>query len=57
MSKAETTMVIPTGAVMNTPSELTIFKNDENAYKFFYLFENVVTKNLPDSERAEKIVA
>ena len=57
MSKEETTTVTPTGAVMNTPSELTTFKNDEEAYKFFYLFENVLTKNLPDSERAEKIVA
>ncbi len=42
---------------MNTPSELTTFKGSEDARKFFYLYENVVTKSLPDSERAEKIVA
>ena len=42
---------------MNTPSELTTFNGNEDARKFFYLYENVVTKGLPDSERAEKIVA
>ena len=42
---------------MNTPSELTTFKGSEDARKFFYLYENVVTNSLPDSERAEKIVA
>ena len=42
---------------MNTSSELTTFKGSEDARKFFYLYENVVTKSLPDSERAEKIVA
>ncbi len=42
---------------MNTPSELTTFKGSKDARKFFYLYENVVTKSLPDSERAEKIVA
>ena len=35
-----------------------LHSNDsEDARKFFYLYENVVTKILPDSERAEKIVA
>ena len=42
---------------MNTSSELTSFKGSEDARKFFYLYENVVTKTLPDSERAEKIAA
>ncbi len=56
MSKTETTLVIPTGAVMNTPSELTTFEGSEDARKFFYLYENVVTTSLPDCERAEKIV-
>ena len=42
---------------MHTPSELTTFKGDEVARKFFYFYENVVTNSLPDSERAEKIVA
>ena len=50
-------MVIPTGSVMNTLSELTAFKGSKDARKFFYLYENDVTKSLPDSERAEKIVA
>ncbi len=49
--------MIPTGAVINTLSELTTFKGNEDAPKFFNLYENVVTKNLPGSERAEKIVA
>ncbi len=34
-----------------------MFKDVEDARKFFQLYEDVVTKNLPDSERAEKIVA
>ena len=42
---------------MNTLSELTTFKGNEDARKFFYLYRNVVTKNLPDSEWAEKLVA
>ena len=50
-------MVIPTGAVMDAPSELTIFCGNEDARKFFYLYENMVTKGLPDKETAEKIVA
>ena len=33
------------------------FEGDEDARKFFYLYENVVTKSLPDCARAEKIVA
>ncbi len=49
--------MIPTESVINTPSKLTTFKGSEDAQKFFYLYENVVTKSLPDSERAEKIVA
>ena len=49
-------MVIPTGVVINTPSELTIFKGGEDARKFFYLFDNILTKSLPDRERVEKIV-
>ncbi len=48
--------MIPTRAVMKTPSELTTFKGSEDARKLFYLFENVVTKSSPDSERAEKIL-
>ncbi len=50
-------MVILTGATMNTTDELTTFMGNEDARKFFYLYENVVTKNMQDSERAEKIVA
>ncbi len=42
---------------MNTPSELITLKGTEEARKFFYLYENVVTKSLPDIEKAEKIVA
>ena len=42
---------------MSTPSELTTFKGDEEARKFFFLYKNVVTKSLPDNEMAEKIVA
>ncbi len=42
---------------MNTLSELITFKGTEDASKFFYLYENVVTKSLPDIEKAEKIVA
>ncbi len=43
--------------MINTPRELTTSKGDEDAREFFYLYENVVTKNLPDIEMAEKIVA
>ncbi len=42
---------------MNTRSELTTFNVCEDARKFFYLYENVVNKSLPDSEIAETIVA
>ncbi len=42
---------------MNTSNELTTLKGSEGAQNFFYLYENVVTKSLPDSERTEKIVA
>ncbi len=42
---------------MNTTSELIAFKGIEDAPKFFYFYENVVTKSLPDTEKAEKIVA
>ena len=42
---------------MNTISELATFKGNEDARKIFGLYENVVNKSLPDSERAEKIVA
>ena len=41
---------------MNTPSELITFKGTEDDCKFFYLYENVVTKSLPDIEKAENIV-
>ncbi len=47
--------MIPEGATMNTTSELTTFKVSEDARKFFYLYENVMTKSLPDRERAEKL--
>ncbi len=42
---------------MNTPSELITFKGTGDAGKFFYLYENVVTKGLPESQRSEQIVA
>ncbi len=42
---------------MNTPSEHTTFKGSQDSRKFFYLYENIVTENLPHSERAEKNVA
>ncbi len=42
---------------MNTPSELITFRGTEDARKFFYLCENVVTKSLLDIEKAGKIVA
>ncbi len=42
---------------MSTSCELTTFKSDEDARRFFYLYKNVVSKNVPDSERAEKIMA
>ena len=49
--------MIPTGAAVNTPSELTMFKGNKGARKFFYLYESFATKSLPDRERAEKIMA
>ncbi len=42
---------------METPSELMVFKDNEDAWKFFYLLKNVVTKDLPDDAKAEKFVA
>ena len=42
---------------METPSELMVFKGDEDARKFFYIYENVIVKGLPDTTKAEKIVA
>ncbi len=42
---------------MNTPSELSTFKGSADARNFFYLYEKVVIKSLPGSERAGKIVA
>ncbi len=41
---------------MSTIRELATFKCDRSACKFFYHYENVVNKSLPDSERVEKIV-
>ena len=46
-----------TEAVMNSPSELTTCKGSEDAWEVFFLCKNVLTKNLLESERAEKIVA
>ena len=43
------------GAVVDTPSELMIFNGNEYARKFYYLHENVVTKGLPDKEKADKL--
>ncbi len=45
--------MISTGATMGTPSELTTIKVSEDARKIFYLYENLVTKSLPDNERAD----
>ncbi len=42
---------------MNTPSDPTTFKGDEDAQKFSHFHENMITKSLPDSERAETTVA
>ena len=42
---------------METSSELMVFKDGADAWKFFYLYENVDTKGLPDNMKAEKIVA
>ena len=42
---------------MDTSSELMIFNGNEDARKFFYLYENVETNGLPYKEKAEKIVA
>ncbi len=41
---------------MEIPSELMVFKGEEDARKFFYLYENVVTKGLMDNAKAGKIV-
>ncbi len=49
--------MIPTGTVMNNPRELNRFEGSEDARKFFYLYENVVSKSLPDSKRAKKNMA
>ncbi len=57
MSKSESTLVISTRAVINTTSALFSFKGTRDARKFFYLYENVVTKSLTGIEKAEKIVA
>ena len=54
---SETTLVIPTRNVMDTPSELKIFNGNEDARKFLCLYDNVVTKGLPAKEKAEKTVA
>ena len=40
---------------MDTPSESMIFNDNEDARKFFYLYENAVTQGLPDTEKAEKL--
>ena len=40
-------------AVMDTPSELMIFNDTKDARKFFYFYENAVTKSLPHKEKAE----
>lgn len=42
---------------MVTPSEMIVFKRNEDVQKFFYLFENIVIKDLPDTVKDEKIVA
>ncbi len=42
---------------MNTINELTTFKGSQDAQKFFYVYENVVTKSLLDSKRAKKVMA
>ncbi len=49
--------MIATGAMMNTLSDLNTFKGGEDARNFFYLYENIVKKCSPSSERAENIVA
>ena len=51
----EATLVILTGAVIDTPSELMIFSCNEDASKFFDLNENIVTKGLLNKEKAEKL--
>ena len=40
---------------MDTTSELMIFNGNADARKFFYLYENVVTKGLPGKEKAENL--
>ena len=40
---------------MDIPSDLMTFNGNEDARKFFYLYENVVTEGLPEKERAEKL--
>ena len=49
--------MIPTGAVMNNPSGLMIFSGSEDAVKFSYLYENLVTKVWQDNDKSEKIVS
>ena len=44
-------------AVMNTSSELDIFKSTEYARKFFYVSKIVCTESLPDSKTVKKIAA
>ena len=51
----KTTLVIPTGVVMNTPSELSTFKGSEDARKFFYLDEIVVTKSFLTVREPKKL--
>ncbi len=49
--------MIATRVVMNTLSELITVKGTEDTRKFIYLYENVVTNNLPDSNKAQKVFA
>ena len=49
-------MAIPKGAVTDTHTELMIFNGNDDARKFFYFYENVVKKGLPD-KKTWKIVA
>ena len=44
--------MIPTGDFMDINSEFMIFNRNEGARKFFYLYENVVTKGPPDKQKA-----
>ena len=40
---------------MGTPSELMIFNGNEDARKFFYLYENVVNTGLPDKGKQKNM--